>query len=158
MRELGRDGGVAWLAERLRRGDLERWRIELAAYCGDSEAAEVVDMRDETCCCGESYHGHTMEHMFVHACDYYGCLEAKGCLCPRLEPPLGFDLWLRGLERWQGALREAELACDVLCYGKELRQRWSAGPLNYAMDTGELHGEQRVREAIAARLIEWALG
>lgn len=28
MRELGRDGGVAWLAERLRRGDVERWRIE----------------------------------------------------------------------------------------------------------------------------------
>lgn len=150
MRELGREGGVAWLAERLRRGDLERSMVELAAYCGDAEARLAAP----TPLCRD-------------------CADEDGW-CPNRDLPCDdrdFDLWLRGLERWPGALREAELACDVLRFGAERPgSPFVRGPADYALDTcnayyrdhetAEIHGpigEQRVREAIAARLRKWAL-
>lgn len=207
MRELGREGGVAWLAERLRRGDLERWRIELAAYCGDAEARLAAPLplcRD--------------------------CADEDGW-CPNRDLPCDdrdFTDWLRGLERWPGALLRAAIAAAWACWdewggedkawieaGLDTTRRsdpyeallalkaWADDPSEESLDavgligvtfdegtlgllpvarerwwasatvavanestvgceTGihaasELIGEQRVREAICGRLIEWAL-
>ena len=91
MRELGRDGGVAWLAERLRRGDLARSMVELAAYAGSAEAREVL-----------------------------GTQHIPG----GVNGPLG---------SYNGVV-EGDIGAAA-----------------------ELIGEQRVREAICGRLIEWAL-
>lgn len=76
---------AALLTARLRSGELPRWRVDLAAYCGDAAAWEVTapEAREVTrtegliCCCGsdekDGEHGGSVEtytHGFVHACTY----------------------------------------------------------------------------------------
>lgn len=139
MRELERERGALWLAERLRRGDVERSMVELAAYAGDAEAREVLGY----CHLGHCEHSSYQETLWQHA------------------ESLDFGLWLRGLERWPGALREAELACDVVMWGEEREPYgWrdgAAGLVRWIRVVAERKGEQRVREAICERLREWAL-
>lgn len=275
MRELGRDDmtRVAWLAERLRRGDLERSMVELAAYCncqvsfeligaahanpsevsrmwrgrtarrlakaretrpesamqqmpnarGHSSPANPEDLaRDglpvrepekrgvqplrgarDLCVppleglqqvlgghggaaeglvdrAGQQRRGLRTGKLQVDAVSFglgqrdgHGqadhrlpaqerLVRRKGSHSAHSPQSLSFPDWIRGLERWPGALREAELARDVVMWGEERPPyTWrdgAAGMARWLCVVAERKGEQRVREAICERLREWAIG
>lgn len=181
-RALEREGDTPEaLSARLRDGSLTRDRLELAAYCGHAGAREAAGIYPCGCPVGTD--------------------ELLACLGVR---PANLNDWLRGLERWPGALELASLAANVerfklmpkggSRYGVWLSidahsawlinpsgrtwyvwidahgaadpdGNWLAAPYDIvAADHRdrvercvEGTGEQPVREAIQAALIEWAL-
>ena len=161
LRQRGRSGEhtVESLAERLRCGDLTRSQVELAAYCGH-EAARVL-LGWVAGSNGRIYYTHS------------GCSAGSPDALFSGAGTQHFADWLRGLEWWPGALLRATKAARRLLYrgtfpaftvwdnspaSKLIEGITSAATQEYLPHTSGPIGEQPVRQAICAALIEWALG
>lgn len=102
---------AAYLWERVRRGDLSRERLELAAYCGDEGARSVVnpaDLANDWGHCRED--DEQPDH--CESCSWW-VVHQVGCPAGRLPA------WLQGLSRWgpevqvRAGLAAAEVALPV---------------------------------------------
>lgn len=127
---------VELLQHLLRTGSIERWRAELAAYCGHEAARVLVP-----CECGPE--GWSWE----------------ACWCNGDRP---LQAWLRGLNRWEGALMQAFMAAPIGPRSDQWMKAWAASayrtPVGSTLSAARYWGESVVRTAICKALIEWALG
>lgn len=159
---------VAALAERVRVGELSRSDLELAAYCGH-EAARIVTTGDPrtgwalwTC----------LDYMLEPGDPYH---EDRFQWWKFDKQPFGY--WLRGLERWDGALLRAARAArnHLRTDPRLLTSEWKVAlarrealhalrvcgveerEVEAIQRAAELAGEERTREAIQTALAEWSL-
>ncbi len=137
----------------------ERWRVELAAYCGHEAAREVVPAKQCPSCAGSGMFTWPSPDAGFDRCD--NCRGA-GWLYNNDQAPL--PEWLRGLARWdtpeRRLLERVEAAVDVLEYGwpGTMNMPWSFGQIAWATHVAETtKSETQVRAAVSEALITYAL-
>lgn len=173
QRERSGEHSVESLTERLRCGELTRSQVELAAHCGHKAARVALGW----------VAGGNGRVYYTRS----GCSVGSPDALFSGAGPEHFADWLRGLERWPGALLRAavaaarasldayvasRMATDTRLYGADTQHEdwlrgWpdrvadghsGMGPLYEVEVAKSLIGKQPVREAICAAQTEWALG
>jgi len=105
------NAAVALLRHRMRAGELDRAAVELAAYCGDEVAREVVGKQPWT-----------VLHQFTPDRDFWKFMDSFR--------EKDFARWLSGLSRWPGAEVRAAVAagwCALEVWEHSMGWRYIAG-------------------------------